>query len=346
MNPEVLLSTSDGLGRITLNRPRAINALTHAMVRAVDDALTHWETDGAVRAVVIDGAGECGLCAGGDICSIYDDARSGGTASLDFWADEYRLNAHIARYAKPYVAPMDGLVMGGGVGVSAHGSLRVVTERSGIGMPETGIGFVPDVGGSYLLSRAPGELGTHAALTAGQLSGADTIHCGLADFFVPGDRLDDLRAALATKEPHDAVAAFARTPPESALAGEANWIDSCYSADTVEEILDRLHDSGNSATAKDVAAKSPTAFKVALRAPRTARGLPTLEAALEQEHRIANASLTAPDFAEGIRAQIIDKDRDPHWSPPTLDEVTPELVDRFFAVPARGDLGLPEGAVR
>lgn len=340
MTPEVLITTRDGVGWITLNRPRALNALTHAMVRAIDAALTRWEYDDTVRAVVIDGAGERGLCAGGDIRSIHDDARTGGTASPGFWADEYRLNAHIARYPKTYVALMDGLVLGGGVGVSAHGSLRVVTERSRVGMPETGIGFTPDVGGTYLLSRAPGELGTHAALTAAHLSGADAIHCGLADFFVPSDRLADLRAALAMREPREAVRMFAQAPPDSGLAANAAWTDACYSADTVEEILDRLHEAGCSAVAKEIGAKSPTALKVTLRALRTARALPSLEAALTQEYRIACASLTAPDLAEGIRAQIIDKDRDPRWSPATLDEVTPALVDRFFAPPAHGDLSL------
>ena len=162
---DVLLRTEGRPGFLTLNRPRAIKALTHPMVLAVDAALTDWEHDPAVTTVVIKGAGERGLCAGGDIRAIHDDARAGGSASAAFWRDEYRLNARIARYPKPYVALMDGIVMGGGVGVSAHGSVRVVTERSRVAMPETGIGFVPDVGGTYLLGRAPGELGTPLALT-------------------------------------------------------------------------------------------------------------------------------------------------------------------------------------
>jgi enoyl-CoA hydratase len=330
--PDVVIRTWRGLGRITLNRPRAINAITHAMVRAVDAALTAWETDDRVRAVVIDGAGERGLCAGGDIRSIYEDARSGGTASLAFWADEYRLNAHIARYPKPYVAVMDGLVMGGGVGVSAHGSIRVVTERSRVGMPEVGIGFAPDVGGTFLYSRAPGRLGIHAALTAAPLSGADTIHCGLADYFVPSGRLPELLGALAELPPEEAVTSCAQTPPESVLAGQAQWIDSCYAADTVEEILDRLRGAGEAASsaAKEIAGKSPTALKVTLRALRSAADLPTLEAVLDQEYRTSSAALHTHDLAEGIRAQIIDKDRNPRWSPATLAEVGPELVDSFF----------------
>ncbi|GAA3573567.1 enoyl-CoA hydratase/isomerase family protein [Amycolatopsis ultiminotia] len=322
-----------GIGRITLNRPRALNALTHEMVRAITVHLDQWRDDRSVRAVVVDGAGDRGLCAGGDIRSIYDDAKAAGTASLEFWADEYRMNAAIARYPKPYLAIMDGLVMGGGVGVSAHGSHRIVTGRSRIAMPEVGIGFVPDVGGTYLLSRAPGELGTHTALTAVRLSGADAIHCGLADHYVPAARLPDLFDALATNTPDAAIATVADPPPPSALATESTWIDYCYAAGTVEEILDRLRDGGDSAVAaaKEIDGKSPTALKVTLRALRTAAALPDLEAVLAQEYRISHRAFTSTEFIEGIRAQVVDKDRAPRWSPATLAEVDDELVERHFA---------------
>ncbi|KJE21764.1 enoyl-CoA hydratase/carnithine racemase [Frankia torreyi] len=354
---DVLVAVQGGLGRITLNRPRAINALTHGMVRTIADVLDRWEHDERIRAVLIEGAGDRGLCAGGDIRAIYDDARSGGTGSLDFWAEEYRLNARIHRYPKPYVAFMDGLVMGGGVGISAHGALRVVTERSRIAMPEVGIGFVPDVGGTYLLSRAPGELGTHAALTTTQLTGADVIHCGLADHFVPSHRLDALAEALgrsgrdgdgrdgdgrAGEHPADVVAAFAEPAPASDLAAQAGWIDACYGASTVEEILARLGEQGQEArsAAKEIGSKSPTALKVTLRALRLAARLPTLEAALDQEFRVSSACLHSPDLAEGIRAQIIDKDRNPHWTPQRLADVGDDLVADFFAPPAGPELGL------
>ncbi|RSN44906.1 3-hydroxyisobutyryl-CoA hydrolase [Amycolatopsis sp. WAC 04197] len=322
-----------GIGRITLNRPRALNALTQDMVRAIAKHLDRWRDDPGVRAVVVDGAGDRGLCAGGDIRSIYDDARAGGTASLEFWADEYRLNATIARYPKPYVAIMDGLVMGGGVGVSAHGSHRIVTDRSRIAMPEVGIGFVPDVGGTYLLSRAPGELGTHAALTTAQLSGADAIDCGLADHYVPADRLPDLFDTLASHTPGAAIDLIADPPPPSTLAADRGWIDDCYAADTVEEILDRLRDGGERAiaAAKEIEGKSPTALKVTLRALRTAATLPDLETVLAQEYRISHRAFASAEFVEGIRAQVIDKDRSPRWSPPTLAEVGDDLVDGYFA---------------
>ncbi|MFD2474753.1 enoyl-CoA hydratase/isomerase family protein [Amycolatopsis silviterrae] len=322
-----------GLGRITLNRPRALNALNHGMVRAISQHLEKWRDDPGVRAVVVDGAGERGLCAGGDIRSIYEDARSGGTASLEFWADEYRLNAMIGRYPKPYVAIMDGLVMGGGVGISTHGSHRVVTDRSRVAMPETGIGFVPDVGGTWLLSRAPGQLGTHAALTAAHLPGADAIHCGLADRYVPADRLPDLYDALATRTPDAALDLVAETPPPSPLAAAQEWIDHCYAPDTVEEILIRLREGGDAAVAaaEEIEGKSPTALKVALRALRTAAALPDLESALRQEYRISHRALASAELVEGVRAQIIDKDRMPRWSPSTVAEVPDELVDSYFA---------------
>ncbi|MCX5384150.1 enoyl-CoA hydratase/isomerase family protein [Streptomyces sp. NBC_00083] len=336
---EILLSTEGHAAHVTLNRPRALNALTHAMVLRIDEALSAWERDPAVETVVIRGAGERGLCAGGDIRSIYEDARTGGTASADFWRDEYRLNAHIARYRKPYVALMDGIVMGGGVGVSAHGTVRIVTERSRVAMPETGIGFVPDVGGTYLLALAPGLLGTHLALTGASVGAADALLCGLADQFVPAGRLDAFTADLARLPVRDALARHVAEPPPGELAARRPWIDHCYAAGTVEEIIDRLLTSGETEakeTAGTLAAKSPTALKVTLAALRRARELGSLERVLEQEYRVSCAALGTHDLVEGIRAQVIDKDRTPHWSPATLAEVTDDDVARYFAVAAAG----------
>ncbi|GAA3507261.1 enoyl-CoA hydratase/isomerase family protein [Streptomyces showdoensis] len=341
--PDVLVHTEGRAGFLTLNRPRAINALTHAMVRTVDEALTAWEHDPAVETVVIRGAGERGLCAGGDIRAIHEDARAGGTATPAFWRDEYRLNARIARYPKPYVAFMDGIVMGGGVGVSAHGSLRVVTERSRIAMPETGIGFVPDVGGTHLLGRAPGELGTHLALTGAQAGAADAILAGLADRYVPSADLPALADALTGLPAAEAVARHARPAPAGELAARRSWIDACYAADTVEGIVERLSDSGVP-EAKEAAGvllgRSPTALKATLAALRRARRLDSLEAALNMEFRLSCAALGSPDLVEGIRAQVVDKDRDPHWIPATLAEVTEADTERWFAPHAAGELGL------
>ncbi|MCX4530868.1 enoyl-CoA hydratase/isomerase family protein [Streptomyces sp. NBC_00841] len=339
MTDDSVLTRVEGrVGHVILNRPKALNALSHGMVRRVDETLTDWEHDPDVETVVITGAGERGLCAGGDIRSIHEDARTGGRASADFWYDEYRLNARIARYPKPYVAFMDGIVMGGGVGISAHGSVRVATERSRIAMPETGIGFVPDVGGTHLLSRAPGELGTHLALTGAPIGVADARLCGLADHFVPSDRLPALLADLATAPVAEVLPRYATQAPAGELAGHREWIDACYASDRVEEIVRRLLDTGL-AEAKEAAGtiltKSPTALKVTLAALRRTRELGSLERALEQEYRIATASLSAPDLVEGIRAQVIDKDRAPKWSPAFLSAVTDEHVASFFA--PRGD---------
>ncbi|MEU2617925.1 enoyl-CoA hydratase/isomerase family protein [Streptomyces sp. NPDC007157] len=341
---DVLLHTAGRAAHLTLNRPKALNALSHAMVRSIAEALTAWEHDPAVETVVITGAGERGLCAGGDIRSIYEDVRAGGgTVSAEFWRDEYRLNARIARYPKPYVAIMDGIVMGGGVGVSAHGSVRIATERSRIAMPETGIGFVPDVGGTYLLALAPGELGTHLALTGAQIGAADALLCGLADHCVPSDRIERLIADLADRPVHDALDGHVRPAPEGELARHREWIDACYAADTVEEIVRRLLAHGDPAAkeaAETLLTKSPTSLKVTLAAMRRARRLGPLERVLDQEYRVSCAALAAPDLVEGIRAQVIDKDRDPRWSPATLAEVTDADVDRFFAPLGERELGL------
>ncbi|WP_405720160.1 enoyl-CoA hydratase/isomerase family protein [Streptomyces sp. NBC_00046] len=343
----VLLHTEGRVRHITLNRPRALNALNHAMVARVAGALADAEHDESVTAVLITGAGERGLCAGGDIRSIYEDARAGGSASLDFWRDEYRLNARIARFPKPYVAIMDGIVMGGGVGVSAHGDVRIVTERSRIAMPETGIGFVPDVGGTRLLGAAPGGLGTHLALTAEAVGAGDALLCGLADHFVPSQRLAELTADLAAcgtaAEIERTVRQYAAPAPEGELAAQREWIDSCYRAASVEEIVDRLHNSGVPAAkqaAETILTKSPTSLKVTLSALRRARRLGSLEAVLDQEFRTSCTAFTRPDFVEGVRAQIVDKDRDPHWSPADLAEVTDADVALFFTPLGDRELGL------
>ncbi|GAA4958835.1 enoyl-CoA hydratase/isomerase family protein [Actinoplanes utahensis] len=332
--PTVIADVTGRLGCLTLNRPAAINALTTEMVAILHRTLDAWATAPEIRAVLISGAGERGLCAGGDLRSMHADAVSGGTGTLDFFATEYRLNAAIAAYPKPVVAFMDGLVMGGGIGVSAHASIRVVTERSRLAMPEVGIGLHPDVGGSWLLSHAPGQLGTHLALTGATIGAADAITAGLADHHVPADRLPALRDALRDGDPAAAVAAAATPPPPGDLDGARPWIDSCYAADTVAEIVDRLaaHPSpAAQAAAKEIGTKSPTSLVVTLRSLRTAAGLPGMREALDQEYRLSAALLRLPDLAEGIRAQIIDKDRRPRWNPATLAEVSPAVVDACFA---------------
>lgn len=337
----VLLRTDGRAAYITLNRPKAINALTHAMALHISAALADWEGDEKVEAVVITGAGERGLCAGGDIRAVREAVISGEPrAAAAFWRDEYMLNLAISRYPKPYVAIMDGIVMGGGVGIASHGSVRVVTERSRVAMPETGIGFVPDVGGTYLLSRAPGELGTHLALTSTAIGAGDAVLCGLADHFIPSAALADFTAVLATDDVNSALKTYAAPIPAAELADDRAWIDECYAADTVEEIVDRLEQHGSDA-AKQAAAtilgKSPTALKVTLAALRRARELPGLQEVLEQEFLVSCTAVAMPDFVEGVRAQVVDKDRRPHWSPASLEEVSDEAVARFFTAPRPGE---------
>jgi enoyl-CoA hydratase/carnithine racemase len=341
----VLVRVHDGIGHLTLNRPRALNALSHDMVRTMRGALSRWRDDDAVRTVVIDGAGERGLCAGGDIRAIYDDGRAGTDDSVAYWADEYRLDAEIARYPKPVVALMDGIVMGGGVGISAHASHRVVTEDSVIAMPEVGIGFVPDAGGTYLLSHAPGQLGTHLALTTDRMDAADALHCGFADHWVPRERRAQLMSALAATDADTALAELAITPPHtSELAEQRGWIDACYGADTIEEVVDRLAGHGAEparAAADRLSQLPPTALKVTLRALREARGDADLEDSLEREFRVSTRSFAGHDFLEGIRAQVVDRDRSPVWRPASLAEVTDADVDAHFAPLDGRELHLP-----
>jgi enoyl-CoA hydratase len=329
---DVLFERRGHLGIVTLNRPKAVNALTLGMVTAILEQLTAWADDDAVATVLVQGAGDRGLCAGGDIVAIYRDMVEGTGQAPEFWTIEYRLNALISRYPKPYVAFMDGLVLGGGVGISAHGSVRIVTERTRTGMPETTIGFVPDVGGTLLLSRSPGESGTHAALTGAHLSGADALFLGLADHFVPSDSLPALAEALESATPDAAVGRFVQESPASALAEQREWIDAAYAADDAEEIVRRLRAAGGAAAeaAASIEAKSPTAVKLTLASLRRVRGL-SLPEALAQEYRVGLRCLEGPDFREGIRAQVVDKDRNPHWKPASLAEVTAADVERYFA---------------
>ncbi len=341
--PSVLCAVDAGVATLTLNRPKSINALDQSMVDVMDESLRAWAADDAVTAVVLVGAGERGLCAGGDIVTIHRDASALSSAnagdadaaacpSAAFWRDEYRLNADIAKFPKPYVAIMDGIVMGGGVGISAHANTRIVTDRTRLAMPEVGIGFVPDVGGTHLLARVPDNLGIYAGLTAGQLSGADAIALGLADHFVPAADLDTFRQAIGETSVADAIAKYAQEPPVSKLAAQREWIRDAFAADTVAEIIDRCRAVGTEEaekTAATIAAKSPLALAVTLRSLRDEK--PTLEEALHREYRVSMRSLLNPDMAEGIRAQVIDKDRNPSWRHADHAAVTAADVDAFFA---------------
>ena len=331
---DIVSRVDNGVGYVTLNRPKAINSLNQSMVDGLRAVLTDWEHDDAISAVVLAGAGERGLCAGGDVVAIYHSARGDGTAARRFWYDEYLMNGQIGRFPKTYVALMDGIVMGGGVGVGAHANTRVVTDTSKVAMPEVGIGFIPDVGGAYLLSRAPGSLGLHAALTGAPFSGADAIALGFADHFVAHDQLDALRQSIADAGVEQAIATHAVEPPPSELAAHRDWIEECYAGDTVADIVDALrgHGAGPASDAADlIATRSPIALSVTLAAVRRAATLDTLEDVLAQDYRVSSASLRSHDLVEGIRAQLVDKDRNPTWSPASLSEVSAADVEAYFA---------------
>ena len=343
---DVLVRRHGALRRITLNRPNALNALTLDMAVAMTSQLRDWASDPAVGVVLLDGAGERGFCAGGDIRALYDAAKTGAKTGAvktgdsqpaRFWATEYKLNVLIARFPKPVVVVMDGLVMGGGVGLSAHAGFRVVTDRSAIAMPEVQIGFFPDVGACYLLSRAPGYVGTYLALTGHRIGAADAIYCNLADSHIAAGRLSALPAALADcRSSHEVRARLgdlAVAPAPARLPGERRWIDPCYGTAEVEQIFARLQGSSdeNARAALEAMRKaSPTSLKVALRNLRSAATFNRVEESFQQDYRIALACVAGHDFIEGIRATIVDKDREPRWKPDRIEAVTPDLVDRHF----------------
>lgn len=325
----VLFSRDRGLARIRLNRPAAINALDLAMVQAIGAQLADWAGDESITCLLIDGAGDRGLCAGGDIRAMYTAITTGDQTAMDFWDQEYRLNATIASYRKPTVALMDGIVMGGGIGVAGYTTLRVVTERSRIAMPETGIGFFPDVGATFLLSRAPRQLGTHLALTGATVGAGTAIAAGLADVQAGDDEIERLVEHLADggslKVDHGS------TPP-SDLA-DAGWIEECYTGNDAATIVRRLSEH-NDPAAREAAAvitrRSPLSVAVTLAALRRAATMSLVEV-LDQDTVLARNFAERSDFAEGVRAQIIDKDRNPQWQHANLSEVSPELVESYFA---------------
>ncbi|MFV0319721.1 MAG: enoyl-CoA hydratase/isomerase family protein [Microbacterium sp.] len=324
----VLARTEGALGHLTLDRPEALNALDLGMIRDLTAALERWRDDPGVHVVLLDGAGDRGLCAGGDVRGLYEQIVAGRPEDTGvFFREEYALNALIAEYPMPIVAIADGITMGGGIGLAGHAAIRVVTERSRLAMPETRIGFAPDVGGTWLLAHAPGRLGEYLGLTGASMNAADAIHTGFADHLVPSDRLAELAASLSGGDPADAVRAAAQVPQASALDAARAWIDDAFAAGTVAEIVQRLRrrpEAEASATADTLESLSPTGLAATLAAVRRARELPDLRAALAQEYAVVLWFATsAPDLVEGIRAQLVDKDRSPRWNPATIADLDP-----------------------
>jgi len=328
---EVLFDRRGRLGLILLNRPKAINALTFDMIEAMRHQLSAWEGDDRVSTVSIQGAGERGLCAGGDVRRIRQGLLDGTADPGEFWSAEYTLNVHIADYPKPVVAIMDGVTMGGGVGIASHASVRLATERSRIAMPETAIGFFPDVGGLHLLSRAPGELGAHLALTGLPVDGADAVLCGLADTVIDSGDIDGIVDRLAAGESPEAL--VTGEAPVAELAASRDWIDHCYRGEDAAAILTALtghEDPRARQTAKVIATRSPLSVAVTLTALRRAADM-SLSQVLDQDLVLGKAFAAHSDFAEGVRAVLVDKDHNPQWRHEDVAAVTADEIGAMFA---------------
>jgi enoyl-CoA hydratase len=331
-DPEILFDVADGVALVTLNRPAALNALTLGMIRRLRPMLEEWAADDKVRIVVVRGAGDKAFCAGGDVRALYDGRGTAFTA--DFFREEYRLDYCIFHYPKPYIALMDGITMGGGVGLSVHARHRVVSDATMFAMPETGIGLFPDVGGSYFLPRMPGETGLYIALTGARLGAADCLYGGIAHTYVSGSRQDELVAALrGGGDVGKILAQRAEDPGPPPLAQHRKAIDRCFAGESVEAIMAALEDEGREWAAKTLATmatKSPTSQKIAFRQVRTGAAL-DFDECMKMEYRLSQRVMAGRDFFEGVRAVVVDKDQRPHWQPARLEDVPEAEIDEYFA---------------
>lgn len=343
MTDDILFEKRGKAGFITLNRPKALNALNHGMVTAMVGQLTEWAADDSIAHVVIRGAGEKAFCAGGDIVSLYEARKAGETELSAFFRDEYLLNAQIKSYPKPFIALIDGIVMGGGVGVSVHGSHRVGTENTMFAMPETGIGFFPDVGGTYFLPRMPKSTGVYCALSAGRLKQGDALETGVLTHATSRECLGALEIALEETDDIDAaLMAFQVDPQPSGLMENADLIDSIFSAASVAEIMQRLDTSDDpwaQKVAAGIRAKSPTSVHLAFEQMRRGAEL-DFNGCMRLEYRIVSKVLEGHDFFEGVRALLVDKDQSPKWQPDSLDMIDSAAIAAYFEEPASGDLSL------
>jgi len=342
VSEEILFEKRGKAGVAILNRPKALNALSHGMVKALAGQLTQWADDPSVAHVVVKGAGEKAFCAGGDIRSIYDARMEGQTEGLSrFFGDEYILNAQIKSFPKPYIALIDGIVMGGGVGVSVHGSHRIGTEKTMFAMPETGIGFFPDVGGSYFLPRMPKKSGIYCALSAGRLKQGDALATGVLTHAVSSGSLADIEQALETADDIGvALAPHLIVPGQGPVTDNLDLIEEIFSAESAAEILERLeastHDFAKEAF-KAIGGKSPTSVLVAFEEMKRGASL-SFDDCMKLEYRIVSRILEGVDFYEGIRAVLVDKDHTPKWSPSHISEVDRADLASYFEEPADGDL--------
>jgi enoyl-CoA hydratase len=333
--PEIIARVEGRVGRLTLNRPKALHALTTPMCLAISETLVKWLRDPAVALVLIDHSGERGFCAGGDIRAMAAAGREDPDAGAAFFHAEYRMNALLQRYPKPVCAVMDGVTMGGGVGLSVYARYRIATERTEFAMPETGIGLFPDVGTGWVLSRLPGEFGTWMALTSARLKAADCLLLGLCTHHVESGKIEALKALLvqAPEGADKTLARFSSDPGPAPLAGKRKALDGYFAHDTVEEIVAALKAGSSWAReqADVLADKAPLSMKVTLRELREARGKATFVEEMAIEYRLACRIISTPDFQEGVRAVLVDKDNAPRWNPARLEEVTEAMVDALFA---------------
>ncbi len=344
---DIFFAREGGLVRVTLNRPKALNALTQPMTLALDSWLKEWRLDDAVQIIAIRGcAREDGMvpfCSGGDIRFLYQQLNDPERKfAVTFYEQEYRLNTLIFHLLKPYVSLIDGVVMGGGVGISFHGSHRVMSEKALFAMPETGIGLFPDVGATYFLPRCPGRMGLYIGLTGARIRVADALYLGLATHYVPSARIAEFDTALGSAGANidRLVEAFAADPGEAPLAAQQEAVDRCFAGASVEAILDNLAAEGTewaNQTSALLLKKSPTSLKITHRQLTQFNDL-DFEAAMKVEYRMAIRCNFSHEFHEGIRAQIIDKDRQPKWQPSCLEDVGEDLVDSYFQAPATGDI--------
>ena len=337
MTSEVHIHTHGQVGHISLNRPKALHALTLDICHAMSAALSKWALDDAIAAVILDHAEGRGFCAGGDINLLRESALTdGGVSGRRFFHDEYQLNHQMFEFDKPIVAFMDGITMGGGVGISQPARYRVATENTRFAMPETGIGLFPDVGGGWYLPRLGGRLGQYLALTGARLDGAECLWAGLATHYLPSAKLAKAKARISEDPDHIAsiLTELSEAPPEAKIAAHANRIASAFAPDRFEDILANLEADGSEWAAKELAVlatKSPQTCKVALRQLAQGAECETFADNMAMEYRIASRVLVRPDFAEGVRAVIVDKTGDPSWNPARPEDVTDELLAEIFA---------------
>jgi enoyl-CoA hydratase len=356
VDDEIRFARRGDLMVVTLDRPRALNALTLPMCRALDEGLRAWQADPAVGAVLIKGEGDRAFCAGGDIRWLHGVLTTEGVAAAcGFYAVEYPMNARLHHFTKPWIALLDGVAMGGGVGVSVHGSHRIVTERTLFAMPETGIGLFPDVGATFMLPRLPGGLGLFLGLAGARLGAADCLHAGIGTAHVAADRLDELEAVLAAtplrEDPFAAVdavlAAFRSDPGPAPLADLRERVDACFRQASLPAVLAALREEASgwgAGQAEELAGKSPTSLAVTFRQLCEGATL-DFDSAMRLEYRLVHRFMAGHDFREGVRALLIDKDHRPRWCPDRLDDVSDAMVDGYFAPLAGGDLSLEQGRV-